>query len=75
MGSTGQKHTKYFILNNRGEGLHYIKGFLSWRKPDCFEAIENFTCFGTASEVQDFIADRKLLGDLFIGIIETQIII
>jgi hypothetical protein len=49
---------KYFIADNHGDGLHYIRGNLYWRPANTFENIENFTSFHTKKDTLNFIAER-----------------
>ena len=50
----------YFLRNEKGWGVHYINGYLCWRKMTTLEAVENVTKFSTKKEAKLFAKEREV---------------
>lgn len=60
--SNTQSLSKYFLFNNNRYGLHYMQGYLCYRKMDNIEAVENVTSFSSRKAAQEFMKSRNLPG-------------
>ena len=56
----------YYIQDEKGRGLHYIRGRYYWSKLDDLENILDFTRFDTSRKALEFIEERDIPG--FVGV-------